>query len=197
MAISCPECFTGGNDSTKDISLITYSAVKRRPVEQVAMNLQQELNRPVPFRSQDQEVLLNFLRIGDQLDNRMSRLFREHGLTLSRFNILRSLALASRPLTCGEIGQQMIQVVPAVTSLVDHLCSQELAERKRCTEDRRVVHVSITEKGRKLVEQTMEPLYELEDRMLKQLNDAEKEQLLQLLNRTRESIAQCDDACQS
>ncbi|MCR9211085.1 MULTISPECIES: MarR family winged helix-turn-helix transcriptional regulator [Rhodopirellula] len=157
------------------------------------MNLQQELNRPQPFRCLDQEVLLNFLRIGDQLDNRFSRLFREHGLTLSRFNILRSLALAERPLTCGEIGQQMIQVVPAVTSLVDHLCSQELVERNRCTEDRRVVHVAITEKGKQLVEDTMQPLRELEDRMLKQLSEADKQSLLQLLNRTRESISHCDD----
>lgn len=156
------------------------------------MDLQQELNRPKPFRCLDQEVLLNFLRIGDQLDNRFSRLFREHGLTLSRFNILRSLALAKRPLTCGEIGEQMIQVVPAVTSLVDHLCSQELVERKRCTEDRRVVYVKITAKGKQLVENTMQPLGGLEDRMLQHLSQADKQSLLQLLNQTRESISHCD-----
>ncbi|WDQ17234.1 MarR family winged helix-turn-helix transcriptional regulator [Rhodopirellula sp. P2] len=157
------------------------------------MNLQHELNRPQPFRCLDQEVLLNFLRIGDQLENRFSRLFREHGLTLSRFNILRSLALAERSLTCGEIGEQMIQVVPAVTSLVDHLCSQKLVERKRCTEDRRVVHVTITPKGKQLVDDTMQPLKEMEDRMLQHLSKADKSQLLQLLNQTRESISHLDD----
>jgi DNA-binding MarR family transcriptional regulator len=157
------------------------------------MNLQQELKRPKPFRCLDQEVLLNLLRIGDQLENRFSRLFREHGLTLSRFNILRSLALAERSLTCGEIGEQMIQIVPAVTSLVDHLCSQELVERNRCTEDRRVVRVTITPKGKQLVEDTMQPLKEMEDRILQKLSEADKSRLLQLLNLTRESISHVDD----
>lgn len=60
-------------------------------------------------------------------------------------------------------------------------------------EDRRVVHVAITAKGKQLVEDTMQPLRELEDRMLKQLNEADKQSLLQLLNRTRESISRCDD----
>ncbi|EGF26462.1 MarR family regulatory protein [Rhodopirellula baltica WH47] len=53
--------------------------------------------------------------------------------------------------------------------------------------------MAITAKGKQLVEDTMQPLRELEDRMLKQLSEADKQSLLQLLNRTRESISRCDD----
>ncbi|WP_146593471.1 MarR family winged helix-turn-helix transcriptional regulator [Novipirellula galeiformis] len=153
------------------------------------MKLQHELKRPQPFASTEQETLLNLLRIGDQLENRLSRHFREHGLTLSRFNVLRSLVLAERPLTCGEIGERMIQIVPAITSLVDHLEKQGLVKRQRCTEDRRVVYVSVTQKGRKLADQTMAPLAELEQRFLKKLNKGEQKQLIGLLEKTRGSIA--------
>ncbi len=157
------------------------------------MKLQHELKRPVPFASTEQEALLNLLRVGDQLDNRLSRLFREHGLTVSRFNVLRSLILAKRPLTCGEISERMIQIVPAVTALVDHLEKQGLVERERSTEDRRVVHVNVTKAGVKLVEQALAPLAELEKRLLKKLNKSEQKTLIELLEKARVSIAACSD----
>lgn len=157
-----------------------------------AMKLQQELKRPEPFANSEQETLLNLLRAGDQLENRLSRLFRERGLTLSRFNVLRSLTLADRPLTCGEIGDRMIQVVPAITLLVDKLEKQGFVVRKRCTDDRRVVYVSVTKKGRKLADETMKPLAELEKRLLKKLNKSEQKMLIGLLEKTRDSITQCD-----
>ncbi len=156
------------------------------------MKLQLELKRPEPFATTEQEALLNLLRIGDQLDNRFSRLFREHELTLSRFNVLRGLILADRPLTCGEIAERMIQVVPAITSLVDHLEQQGLVQRKRCTDDRRVVYVAVTKKGKSLADETMKPLADLEQRMMKKLTKSEQKSLIALLEKTRQSIKDCD-----
>ncbi len=153
------------------------------------MSLQNELKRPVPFASLQQETLVNLLRIGDQLDNRLSRLFRESGLTLSRFNVLRILVLADRPLTCGEIGERMIHIVPAITSLVDHLEKQALVERQRCVEDRRVVYVRVTPAGRELCQSAMAPLAEIEQRLLSKLNCSELKTLSGLLDKVRESIA--------
>ena len=158
-----------------------------------AMKLQQELKRSVPFASLQQETLVNLLRIGDQLDNRLSRLFREHGLTLSRFNVLRILMLADRPLTCGEIGERMIQVVPAITSLVDHLEKQALVERQRCKQDRRVVHVRITKAGKKLAHVAMLPLPNIENKLLGKLSQTQLKSLNGLLDKVRESIAASDE----
>lgn len=156
------------------------------------MKLQQELKRPVPFASIEQETLVNLLRIGDQLDNRLSRLFREHGLTLSRFNVLRVLMLADRPLTCGEIGERMIQVVPAITSLVDHLEKQALVERQRCKQDRRVVHVRITQAGKKLTDAAMLSLPNIENKLLGKLSQTQLKNLNGLLDKVRASIAASD-----
>ena len=156
------------------------------------MKLQLELKRPVPFASIEQETLLNLLRIGDQLDNRLSRFFREHGLTLSRFNVLRNLIIADRPLTCGEICERMIQAVPAITSLVDHLEQQGMVERLRCVNDRRVVHVKITSQGRKLADAAMEPLAILERRLLMMLRKEDQLALINLIEKARESISCCD-----
>jgi DNA-binding MarR family transcriptional regulator len=160
----------------------------------MVMKLQHELKRPLPYASQKQEALLNLLRIGDQLDNRLSKHFRDHGLTLSRFNVLRSLMLEDRALTCGEIAERMIQVVPAITSLVDHLEQQGLVQRQRCNEDRRVVYVRITKQGKKLAEEVLEPLPMLENKLLDGMNRTELKCLIELLEKVRESIAACDDS---
>jgi len=156
------------------------------------MKLQHELKRPVPFASTEQESLLNLLRIGDQLDNRLSRFFRDQGLTLSRFNVLRNLILADRPLTCGEISERMIQAVPAITSLVDHLESQDLVQRIRSTEDRRVIYVEITKVGRKLADEAIQPLVVLEKRLMKGLSKREQLTLIGLLNKARQSVSACN-----
>ncbi|QDS88798.1 HTH-type transcriptional regulator MhqR [Rosistilla ulvae] len=156
------------------------------------MKLQEELHRPIPFVSLQQEALLNLLRIGDQLEVRLSRYFREHGLTLSRFNVLRNLLLADRPLTCGEIGERMIQVVPAITSLVDHLENQGLVQRERCDEDRRVVHVRITKAGRKLADTAMQPLKGMETDLFAKLNSTELKSLIGLAEKVRESFVEYD-----
>ncbi len=155
------------------------------------MKLQDELKRPVAFATSEQETLLNLLRVGDQIDNRVSRFFREHDLTVSRFNVLRALILSGKPLTCGEIGERMIQIVPAITSLVDHLEEQSLVSRKRCPDDRRVVHVSVTAKGKALVDKIMQPLAELEKRLMKKLTKSDQKTLIALLEKARESIADC------
>lgn len=157
------------------------------------MKLHHELKRPIPFATIHQEALLNLLRVGDQLDNRLSRFFREHGLTLSRFNVLRTLALAERPLTCGEIGERMIQIVPAITSLVDHLEIQGLVERQRCSKDRRVVHVSITSAGRKLSDEILVPLAKVERNLFSGMAQAELKSLTGLLEKVRVSLAAFDE----
>lgn len=154
-----------------------------------AGKLQTELNRKIPFMSLQQEAILNLLRTADQLENRLMRLFREHGLTLSQFNLLRVLQIEDRAMTCGEIGEQMIQVVPAITGLVDRLEQQGLVARDRCTEDRRVVFVKITKMGIALTKQALEPLLELEQCKLKHLTKKDLKELIGLLEKTRESMA--------
>ncbi|GAA4455123.1 MarR family transcriptional regulator [Novipirellula rosea] len=151
-------------------------------------NLQTELYRKQPFASLQQETLVSLLRTGDQLENRLARFFRDHDLTLTQFNMLRILQTEGRPLTCGEIKQQMIQVVPAITGVVDRLEKQGRVERQRCSEDRRVVYVSITPQGESLCNQAIPMLKKLESSLLKGLSQKELKQMIALLEKTRESL---------
>lgn len=149
--------------------------------------LQHELKKKDPFDSLEQEAVINILRTSDQFSNRLGRLFREFSLTSSQYNILRILRSAGEPLPSLEIASRMIQVVPAITGLIDRLEKQELVQRCRCTEDRRVVYVNVTEKGLKLLSQLDEPLSELHQKLIGHLKKAELKQLSTLLEKARQS----------
>ena len=87
--------------------------------------LQDELKKRNPFESPLHEALLNILRTADQFENRAGRLFREYDLTPSQYNVLRILRGEGQPLPCLEIANRMLQVVPAMTGLLDRLEKME------------------------------------------------------------------------
>lgn len=152
--------------------------------------LQRELKKRRPFEWPEQEAVLNILRTGDRLQNRFGRLFREYGLTPSQYNVLRILRGEGKPLPCLEIGERMVQVVPAITGLIDRLEKQQLVLRERCAEDRRVVYVQLTDKARALLEQIDQPLEDLHRELLGHFTKTELRDLTRLLEKAREQLEQ-------
>ena len=151
--------------------------------------LQAELKKRHPFESPEQEAVLNILRTNDQFQNRIGRLFREYGLTPSQYNVLRILRGEGKPMPCLEIGERMIQVVPAMTGLIDRLEKQDLVSRKRCTEDRRVVYIEITQKALDLLGEMDEPVMNLHQQLMGHLTRSELKELSRLLEKARLSLA--------
>ena len=150
--------------------------------------LQDELKKRNPFESPLHEALLNILRTADQFENRAGRLFREYDLTPSQYNVLRILRGEGQPLPCLEIANRMLQVVPAMTGLLDRLEKMELVSRERCTQDRRVVYVDLTPKGKELVNQLDQPLSAHKQKLLGHLSATELKELSRLLEKARTSL---------
>lgn len=155
--------------------------------------LQQELKKKRPFDSPDQEAILNILRTSDQFQNRFGRLFREFDLTHSQYNVLRILRGEGKPMPCLEIGDRMIQVVPAMTGLLDRLEKQGLVQRDRCTQDRRVVYVTLTESAKDLLKRMDGPVNELHKQLIGHLTQAELKELSRLLEKARISVQNSDE----
>jgi DNA-binding MarR family transcriptional regulator len=147
--------------------------------------LQHELKKRLPFDSAAQEAVLNILRTSDWIDNRLGRLFREFDLTSSQYNVLRILRGEGKPLPSLEIANRLIQVVPAITGLIDRLEKQELVVRKRCEDDRRVVYVAITRKATDLLKRIDKPLDELQKQLVGHLSASELTTLSRPLTKAR------------
>ena len=147
--------------------------------------MRKEIKKKGPFESLQQEATLNILRTSDQFENRLGRLFREYGLTSSQYNVLRILRGEGKPLPSLEIADRMIQVVPAITGLIDRLESQQLVKRRRCEDDRRVVYIEITTKALNILSKLDQPLSEMHLQLMENLSKKELAELIRLLEKTR------------
>lgn len=156
--------------------------------------LQRELKKKGTFESLGQEAMLNILRTNDQFQNRFGRLFREYGLTPSQYNILRILRGEGKPLPSLEVADRMIQVVPAITGLIDRLEKADLVSRHRCEKDRRVVYIEITKKALKLLEEMDQPVIDLHHQLVGQLSRTELKDLIRLLEKARAPLTEAKAA---
>jgi DNA-binding MarR family transcriptional regulator len=81
------------------------------------------------------------------------------GLTLPQFDALAELRRASRTgFTFGELSRLLLVTSGNLTGIVDRLEAEGLVRRVQGTEDRRVVRIVLTPKGRRLVDRIM-PLH--------------------------------------
>ena len=151
-------------------------------------SLQRELGKKKPFESPEKEAILNIARTSDQFQNRFGKLFREFGLTGSQHNVLRILRGEGRPMRCDEIRQRMIQVVPAMTGLLDRLEKEGFVTRTRCEKDGRVIYIGLTTKAKTVLQKIDGPLTDLYRECLGHLSKAELEQLSSLLEKARQSL---------
>lgn len=112
-----------------------------------------ELKQQKPFASPEQEVLLGLRMAAARVVEPWARFLRTTAqLTTHQYNVLRILR-GSHParLACSDIAERMIERDPDITRLVDRLERRGLVKRSRSRQDRRVVEVGITDKGRVLV----------------------------------------------
>src|SRR3954447_6779497 len=145
--------------------------------------LQHELKKKHPFAAPEQEAALNLVRTNDQLQIRFTRLFREHGLTSSQYNVLRILRGEGKPLPILEVAGRTVTVVPGITGLIDRLEQAGWVRRERCPDDRRVIFVAITDLALDLLARLDGPVQELHETLFSRMTKAELESLIRLLEK--------------
>ena len=157
-----------------------------------ADSLAAEIKKRQPFDCPAQEAYLNLMRTHSTLLGPIEQLFKQHGISPAKYNILRILRGSMNTGECGkhglpslEIADRLITRVPDITRLVDGLEADEMVVRTRCTEDRRVVYVGITPKGLALLDVLEEPLMELHRKTMANLDSDELAELNRLLVKAR------------
>jgi DNA-binding MarR family transcriptional regulator len=148
--------------------------------------LQKEIRQTRPFRSRAQEASVGLARTADQQHRRLAALLEPSGLTPQQYNVLRILRGSHPdPLPTLEIGERMIEQSPGITRLLDRLEAKGLVHRQRCTEDRRLVHCTITAAGLELLAGLDDAVDRCDEALVAALSADETEQLIALLERLR------------
>jgi DNA-binding MarR family transcriptional regulator len=139
------------------------------------------------FDSPQQEAFLSLWRTYDRLRLLEDELFGRHELTAQQYNALRLLR-AARPKKVATLAlaSRLVSRAPDVTRLLDKLADRGLIERERLPENRRVVHVDITDAGLELLDQLADEVRRCHEQQLGHLNGRELQTLIELLRKVRE-----------
>ena len=150
--------------------------------------LQQELKKRQPFASMEQEAMLALMRTSDLLENRMARLLRGYGLTMSQYNVLRILRGEGKPMPCLDVAARMIQVVPAITRVVDQLLKLDYISKVQSTNDKRIFLIQLQPSGKKILAQMDQPVLELHASLFSGVGEKDQKTLIRILQSVRGAI---------
>lgn len=154
----------------------------------MATALRDELKKRGPFASVEQEAMLAIMRTSDLLENRLARLLREYGLTLSQYNVLRILRGEAKPMPCLDVAARMIQVAPAITRVMDQLLTLGLISKTQSTEDRRVFSIELKPAAIKLLSRLDQPVLDLHASLMEGVKKTDLKSLIQTLETVRDAI---------
>lgn len=104
------------------------------------------------FRNEYHKVSVNLIYTSNWLMEKNKQFFDNADITPQQFNILRILRGAGTPLSTLQIRQRMLDKMSDTSRIVDRLVKKELVKKVICKTDRRLVDVTITEKGLSLLE---------------------------------------------
>lgn len=134
----------------------------------------------------DARALVGVIHTAALLRGRMAGFFREYGLTMAQYNVLRILRGAGPDgLPSQEIARRVIERVPDMTRLVNRLEEAGLVTRGVDPDDGRVRTVAISAKGRRTLTPIEAPLAAFESELFSELSRTDHDQLFDILSRIR------------
>src|ERR1700754_5280734 len=126
------------------------------------MALENEINQK-RFRTEYQKARINIIYTYNWLSERINTIFEEWDITPRQFNILRILRGEGKALSTLQIRKRMLDKMSDTSRIVERLLKKGMVKKTPNAEDRRLVDVVITPKGKKLLE-NIDPLEELMDK---------------------------------
>jgi len=138
------------------------------------------------FRNEYHKAVVNLIFTHNWLMDSIKTIFDKGDITPQQYNILRILRGAKQPLSTLQIRQRMLDKMSDTSRIVDRLIKKELVQKMVCAADKRLVDVTITEKGLQLLEELDRYNVEM-DAILKELSNDEVIILNGLLDKLRKS----------
>jgi DNA-binding MarR family transcriptional regulator len=149
------------------------------------MGIDQDIHQ-TKFRNEYQKAAINLIYTYGWLTEKTKELFSVEDITPQQFNILRILRGSHpQPLSTLQIRERMLDKMSDTSRIVDRLIGKGLVKKGLCKKDRRLVDITISDKGRKLLEKFDARQDEL-DGILGNLSKKEAVILSDLLDKIRD-----------
>ncbi len=147
------------------------------------MTIEKDINQ-TKFRNEFQKSAINLIYTSNWLNEQMKNIFDGYDITAQQFNILRILRGAGEPLSTLQIRQRMLDKMSDSSRIVDRMIIKNLVKKNICRADRRLVDITITDKGKKLLDK-LDECNDKMDAILKNLTTKDAKALNQLLDKLR------------
>lgn len=134
------------------------------------------------------ESAMNIVRTAALITDRVAKLVRRFDLTPASGLVLGILADAEQPLPPHVISQRLIVTRATVTGIVDSLERRGYARRTPHPEDRRMLLVQITPRGRRIADAMRRLVHGRQRVWFQGLTDAEQRSLVELLGRVQDDL---------
>ncbi len=135
-------------------------------------------------RHEEREVVLHkfFRKLIEELLNKFTSEAIEMDLSLQEHYIIEVLGRNER-MTISNLADRVSAPLTTISSTLDRLYEQNFVRRERSQEDRRVVEVSLSQKGREIFSIHQQETKELVDEILSQLSEEERGDLYRILSK--------------
>ncbi len=138
------------------------------------------------FRNPHQKAAINLIYTLSWMRDKTKCIFEAEDITAQQFNILRILRGSfPKPLSTLQIRERMLEKMSDTSRIVDRLITKGLVKKITCKNDRRLVDVIITDKGKKLLERLDARQDEI-DGVLQNLSEKDANILSELLDKIRD-----------
>jgi DNA-binding MarR family transcriptional regulator len=156
------------------------------------MEMAKPFYRPENYKAKS-AVSYPVRRAHNLLTPKLEELFEDHGFTFTQWAVLMHLrdGLAD---TAADIARSFHHDGGAMTRILDQLEARMLVERKRCSEDRRVVRLKLTPEGSRTVEALIPFVADFLNRVVEDFTREEAEALVRLMTKLIVRLESMDGA---
>lgn len=136
------------------------------------------------------DAFLNLLRTGDNVSDAVGRFWNQWNISQGRFTVLMLLNRAcDTPLnTPAELAEAACVTRATMTGLIDTLEKDGLVVREADRNDRRTVHVRLTDRGQTFIQSMLPDYFKYVSEIMSPLEDEERMQLVRLLQKIQEGL---------
>lgn len=134
-----------------------------------------------------EDVLVALRRVIRATDIHSRKLIKTSGLTAPQLLLMQAIARAGEA-SIGEISKSVSLSQATVTSILDRLEKRQFLYRQRSAQDKRKVHIVLTEEGRAMLAKAPTPLQESFVRQFNALQDWEQAMIVSALQRVAQMM---------
>jgi len=114
---------------------------------------------PTHYNGTEDEILaldsyIKLSRAADSINSRLNNSPSMQELTISQFGVLEALVHLG-PLCQNVLGSKILKSNSNMTTVIDNLEKRGLVKRERSSEDRRIITIYLTEKGKETIESVL------------------------------------------